>query len=359
MLYLRTGGNGSGKTLLTLKDVRELQLKTKRPVCFNLRPADHPEKPNTPYCNLKPAIIEEFGWKGIHFKDWELQESGTIFLIDECHYDMPKGGTAKPPQHIERLTEHRSRGFDFFLLTQHPSNIDVFVRKLVQAPGWHQHIKRLAGALAVANVVQWDAVNLQCEQAGSGKSGEVKTRPYPRDVYKWYDSAELHTGKVRIPKAAIILALCVVAIPLLFMRGIGTIAKTSEPDEGGKPATEAYVARPVNSANAAVKPRTAQELAEAHTPRIEGLMHTAAIYDALTTPKRVPVPAACISTPSKRCKCWTQDATAYPTTPEVCAQIVANGIFLPFAPDPAPTQTVALATGDNTAGRTRPHPGRP
>jgi zona occludens toxin len=176
MLYLRTGGNGSGKTLLTLKDVRELQLQTKRPVCYNLRPADHPTKPNTPYCNLKPEVIEEFGWKGIHFKDWEAQESGTIFVIDECHYDMPKGGTAKPPQHIERLTEHRSRGFDFFLLTQHPSNIDVFVRKLVQAPGWHQHIKRLAGALAVANVVQWDAVNLQCEQAGSGKSGEVKTR---------------------------------------------------------------------------------------------------------------------------------------------------------------------------------------
>lgn len=355
MLYLRTGGNGSGKTLLTLKDVRELQLKTKRPVCFNLRPANHPEKPNTPYCNLKPSVIEEFGWKGIHFKDWEEQESGTIFLIDECHYDMPKGGTAKPPQHIERLTEHRSRGFDFFLLTQHPSNIDVFVRKLVQAPGWHQHIKRLAGALAVANVVQWDAVNLQCEQAGSGKSGEVKTRPYPRDVYKWYDSAELHTGKVRIPKAAIILALCVVAVPLLFMRGISTVAKT---DGSEKPSHAASIV-PVSGANAAARPRTAAELVEAHRPRIEGLMHTAAVYDPLTAPKRVPVPAACISTASKGCKCWTQDATVYPTTPAICAQIVTNGVFLHFAPDPLPVQPVALASGDKAGGPDRPPVGHP
>jgi len=295
MFYLRTGGNGSGKTLLTLQDVRELQLETNRPVCFNLRPADHPEKPNTPYCNLKPEIIKQFGWTGIHFEDWESQAPGTIFLIDECHYDLPKRGTGKPATHIERLTEHRALGFDFFLLTQHPSNIDVFVRKLVQAPGWHQHIKRLAGALPVANVIQWDAVNLACEQAGSGKSGEVKTRPYPKAVYSWYDSAQLHTGKVRIPKAVFVLVACVVAIPLLFIRGITGVAKREDAEKSSSAVVASGTARTRD-----VLPRfqSPGDYVSAYAPRVEGLMHTAPAYDGMTSPRRVPVPAACISSSS-------------------------------------------------------------
>ena len=36
MFYLVTGGVGTGKTLFTLKWVRELQLETGRPVCYCL-----------------------------------------------------------------------------------------------------------------------------------------------------------------------------------------------------------------------------------------------------------------------------------------------------------------------------------
>ena len=37
MLYLISGANGAGKTLNTLKWVRERQLKENRPVCHNGR----------------------------------------------------------------------------------------------------------------------------------------------------------------------------------------------------------------------------------------------------------------------------------------------------------------------------------
>lgn len=327
MFYLRTGGNGSGKTLLTLKDVRELQLQTGRPVYFNIRPADDPKKPDGPYSNLKPETIAEFGWKPFRFAEWESIEDNAIFLVDECHYDIPKMGTANPPAHIQRLTEHRARGFDFFLLTQHPGNINVFVRKLVQAPGWHQHIKRLAGALPVANVIQWDAVNLSCEQAGSGKSGEVKTRPYPREVYGWYDSAVLHTGRTRIPKAVWVLIACCVLIPWLVYRGFTNVAKKDGVPKG----KEAVTATAKGGAGAA--PRTASELVAAHRPRIAGLVHTAPIYDRLTEPKRVPVPAACMESRTAGCKCFTQDATVYQTTEDICRQIVRSGLFLAFSPN--------------------------
>ncbi len=149
--------------------------------------------------------------------------------------------------------------------------------------------------------------------------------------------------------------LCVIAVPLLFMRGIGNIAKT---DASEKPATSATFA-PAMTASAAARPQTAQELVEAHRPRIDGLMHTAAVYDTLTTPKRVPVPAACISMASKGCKCYTQDGTTYNTTPQICAQVVANGIFLHFTPDPLPQQEAVLASGDNTGTQSSPPVGHP
>lgn len=333
MLYLRTGGNGSGKTLFTLQDVRKLQLETGRPVCINIRPANDPKKPNKPYCNLKQSTIDEFGWKLIRFEDWEKQDKGTIFLVDECHYDLPgRPAGQKPPPHIARLTEHRSSGYDFFLLTQHPKNIDVFVRNLVQAPGWHQHVKRLAGAAPLSNFVQWDAVNLQCEQFGSGKNAQIKTRPFPKEVYDWYESAYIHTGKVRIPKQVIVLALCVIAVPVLFyfgfskaVGGVGGSKSSEASAKGGGGQT--------GGGGSTARPKSSAEYVSSYQPRIPGLMHTAPAYDALTTPKRVPVPAACVEMQSVGCKCYTQDATPYPVDLAMCRQLVAHGAFLAFQPE--------------------------
>ena len=335
MLYLRTGGNGSGKTLLTLKDVRALQLETGRPVCINIRPANDPKKPNEPYCNIKPEKLEEFGWKKVRFEDWEAQEDGTIFLIDECHYDLPtRPASQRPPHHIQRLTEHRARGFDFFLLTQHPKNIDSFVRNLVQAPGWHQHIKRLGGALPVANFHQWDAVNLECHKFGSARDAETKTRPYPKDVYGWYDSATIHTGKKRIPWRVWFILIAVVLIPVLFWRGFSSVGKgesakksTEKVEASGKPGTSGGAAAAVNQV------KTPSEYVASYKPRVGQFMHTAPAYDGLTTPKRVPIPAACIEMPSKGCKCYTQDATPYPADLAMCRDLVAHGTFLAFQPE--------------------------
>lgn len=331
MIYLRTGGNGSGKTLLTLKDVRALQLETGRPVCINIRPATDKDNPNKPYCNLNPEVIADFGWTPFRFPDWQAQADGTIFLIDECHYDLPlRAGSASPPPYIQRLTEHRSRGFDFFLLTQHPSNFDGFVRKLVQAPGWHQHIKRLGGALPVANVIQWDAVNTNCEKAGSGKSGEVSTRPYPTEVYKWYKSAVLHTGKKRIPKMVYVLGACVVLVPLLFWLAVGSLTKKE--DAPAKTGAATVFAAGQGMSQPGAKVMTASEYVASYEPRVPGLALTAPRYDAVQQVTQAPKPAACIDgvrpgTGVRSCLCWTQQATALPVPEDLCRQIAKGGYF--------------------------------
>lgn len=148
MIYLRTGSNGTGKTLLTLRDVRAKSLLENRPVYHNGRFEVVPGGPLD-------------AWQKVDFKDWQSVPDGAIFIIDECHNDMPLRGSSAPlPECIKMLAEHRRRGFDFYLITQHPMNLDAFVRRLIGSPGWHQHLKRVSGAPLVS-VLEWSGVNDQ------------------------------------------------------------------------------------------------------------------------------------------------------------------------------------------------------
>lgn len=353
MLYLRTGTNGSCKSLFTLKDVREKQVAEGRGVCVligkpplmegskEIEPAD----PERRYLKIYPKTMAEFGWTECHYSEWWSQPDGTIFLGDECHNYFPKraNGSAVPP-YVSRLAEHRSRGFDFFLLTQHPSNIDPFIVKIIGAPGWHQHLKRVAGGSSVSSVIQWDAVNMNCEKAGSGRNAQVTMRGHPKDVYDWYQSAELHTAKLKVPRAAIWLMVFMVLIPT-FLGGAGymlwkqTIGKAGQQEAAAAKHDAQALAMGgtgtgSRSTASTTKAITTSEYIQAHRPRIEGLRHTAPVYDELTKPERVAVPAACMSM-GTRCKCYTQEATIYQTTDAICQQIVKNGLWLDFNPNGA------------------------
>ncbi|WP_038206667.1 zonular occludens toxin domain-containing protein [Xenophilus azovorans] len=340
MLYLRTGANGSCKSLFTLKDLRDKQVKEGRSVCVIIgKPATQTEPADTErrYLRIKPKTMQEFGWVECHYSEWWSQPDGTIFLADECHNWLPKrpNGSAVP-EYISKLAEHRSRGFDFFLLTQHPSNLDSFVTKLIGAPGWHQHLKRVAGGSNVTSVIQWDAVNNQCEKNGAGRSGQVTMRGQPKEVYEWYDSAELHTGKTRIPRAAIFLAVSLVLIPTLlggggYMLWKRTVGKAPQQAQLQAPGAMPVAGQGSGGQQHAVK--TTAEYIASYQPRLAGLRHSAPAYDELTKPARVPVPAACMSMGDK-CKCYTQDATPYTVDAMLCKQIVASGIWLDFDPNP-------------------------
>ncbi len=195
MLHLITGTNGAGKTLHALKWVMERSKKENRPVCHNGR--------------FKPkegGPLES--WKQIDFKDWQNEPDGTIFLVDECHNDLPnRAAGAVVPEHVKMLAEHRRRGFDFYLISQHPANVDSFVRRLIGSPGWHRHIKRIWGQDFVS-VLEWDSVNLNCEKANSSSTnGTSSQSKFPKEVYEWYESATIHTNKKKIPKEIIQLPM--------------------------------------------------------------------------------------------------------------------------------------------------------
>lgn len=327
MIYLRTGANGTFKTVFTLEDVRKLQLETGRPVCVNAR------------FKMLPAKLAEFEWKVIEFKDWEAQDDGTIFLIDECHNDMPvrQNGSAVPPQ-IAKMAEHRARGFDFFLLTQHPMNIDSFIRKIIGSPGYHQHHKRILGGSDLVRVRQWDAVRSDCEKDGSQGSAEVKTRTPNKDVYTWFESATLHTAKWRIPKAVWVFLICAFVVPGLFYAGFKFITpKKTTPQalEAQKNSTAPTLAGAAKDSRAPAM--TTAEYLASFAPRVTDLQHTSPRYDQVTQPTQAPYPAACVLMGSK-CKCYTTQATALPTPDALCREIVKGGFYIDWQAPPAPAQ---------------------
>lgn len=328
-IYLTTGANGAGKTLFTIKEVQERAVKESRPVCYNGGFALNPDGP------LK-------SWKLIDIRDWQKEPDGTIFVVDEAHNDFPARGKGEPPEYVRMLAEHRRRGMDFYIIDQHPMNIDNFVRRLIGSPGWHRHLKRTFGADLVSRI-EWPAVNTQAEKPGSSKSGTVSMVPFPKEVYSWYSSAQLHTGKTRIPRAVYVVGVCVLLGPIA-----GWFAYKGFTAQN-KARADAMVAKvggaaAVPGGGVVVAPRgagvagtlSAAEYLQARKPRIEGLAYSAPVYDSVTQPTAAPYPAACVvgryaGAKGDGCKCYTQQGTVLPVVDSLCRSIVAGGFFVDWA----------------------------
>lgn len=322
MIYLTTGGNGAGKTLLTLKDVREQQLKENRPVYFHGFKAKQ--------------VLLDWGWQEFDPKKWQDLPDGSICVMDECQNEFPAKIQGELPDYINAVAQHRRRrGFDFWMITPHPSLIHVNIRRLIESPSWHRHLKRTAGA-AMVSEIKFNFAEIKCEQPGSGARGVVSMRAYPKEVYDWYESASLHTAKVRIPKQVWVLAACVVLVPVLGYFAVtkvyGSVTKQAKQQD----ATQS--AKPPGQSSSGTPPRerqriTAGEYIADRVARLKDFPHTAPAYDDVTKPTEAPYPAACVQM-GKTCKCYTQQATLLQVSGAVCLQIVAQGFFMDWKTQP-------------------------
>lgn len=313
MIYLTTGGNGAGKTLFTLKDVRDQQLKENRPVYFHGFTANQ--------------ILLDWGWKEFDPKKWQDLPDGSVCVFDECQNEFPAKIQGELPDYINAVAQfRRKRGFDFWMITPHPSLIHVNVRRLIESPSWHRHFKRSFGADMVSEL-RFNHAEMSCEKPNAGKSGQVSMRAYPKEVYDWYKSASLHTGKRKLPKQLWIFLACIVVIPVLIyfvwqhFLNMGKVAT----DPAAKPG-EAMQATAAGGAPVS-KHMTITEYLETRKPRIADLPHTAPMYDEVTKPVTAPYPAACVQD-AKRCLCYTQQGTLMRTSGETCQQIVKYGYFM-------------------------------
>lgn len=301
MITLITGQPGSGKTLLTLDELRK---ETQRPIYYSGIP-----DLRLPWIELdKP-------------EEWPACPPGSIIVIDEAQRAFrPRGAGSVVPRHVSALETHRHAGHDLYIITQHPMLIDGNVRRLV---GEHRHIVRAFGS-KIANVHKWQEVNANPDKIR--KDSIVTTRHYPRDVFALYKSAEQHTHKLRIPPRLAMLVLAPFVLGALgygiykWQQGMidpGRIMGEAKPDTAQPPGrTESpQEARPDGGGYRDLN---------AFIPRVPGVPESAPRYDEITTPKRAPQIAGCVSG-ATACRCYMPDGSRYPTTEDICRHVASNG----------------------------------
>jgi zona occludens toxin len=355
MITLGTGLPGNGKTLFMLWYLAAKAKKENREVFYH---------------NVKGLDVQKVGpWQPFDPEKWMELPHGAMVLIDECQEvfrKLPNG--SKPPAHYEALATHRHKGLDIFLITQHPTLIDNFVRRLV---GQHFHSVRKFG-LQRSTVYEWSSAQAAPELVSTQKSAVTLKWKYPKEVFTWYKSAEVHTVKRAIPAKLILAVVGVVAFVGFGYWVLDRYQHRYDKKEVAAvaPGAVAPVAIPgavgvaPGLAHAPVDPvADLKEYVWKGTPRVAGLQETAPKYDALTVPVRVPIPAMCIQKGSVRnasemsCKCWSQQATPMDVPFNMCIEFARNGFFREFDAD-KDQQQVARADASEKVLSNRPDASR-
>lgn len=316
MITLITAVPGSGKTLYTLKTLSELAKREDRQVY---------------YYGIKLTDLGKklLGW--IELEDplkWFELPPQAIVVIDEFQKVFPKRPNGSPvPKYMSEFETHRHLGIDVWLITQGTKLFDTHLKDLI---GKHIHLLRIFGAKA-AQVLKWDG----CQQNPNSKSVKADCLDsskfiYPKEVFKWYVSAEAHTHKLQIPRKfwalMIFLVLSIAAVYLSF-HFVGKLGKT----DSDKMAS-AGASAPVGQVQGGAQPKhikTAAEYAADRVPRIDGVPESEPRYDELAVPKTFPRIVACIAS-TKKCGCFTQQGTPVDIPEFKCRQHVERPQFDPY-----------------------------
>lgn len=311
MIELRTGTPGAGKTLLAIAAVKKWSEKDSRPVF---------------YSGITITDAVALPWSEIDAEKWFEAPPNSIILIDECQrLFRPRGNGAQVPKYVSELETHRHNGLDLVLITQHPMLVDSNVRRLV---GRHLHVSRRFG-MQRASVFEYES----CKDQPLSKIDSATARheiSYPKEVFSWYKSAEVHTVKRRLPAKFFLIAGSILAAIGGAWWVWDSFQKKLHPDPvaSSAPAPEYRAAPGRGRLDAPVDPlRWYKDRA----PRVAGFAYTAPFYDEVTKPVTAPYPAVCISSKTK-CLCHSQQSTRLDVPDAICRQIASNGFFKDWQP---------------------------
>jgi zona occludens toxin len=260
---------------------------------------------------------------------WESLPDGSLIVVDEAQKWFPAKRSGEPIPPIAALSEHRHRGFDFVLITQHPNLLDVYIRRLV---GEHIHVLRRFGSHTCERI-RWGECVDDPQSIAMRRCGTSQIWRYPKALFTAYTSATQHTHKRSIPWR-------LVALPLILMGVIGAIYSVqlgAGSDDAAPTRAKAAgdvrrerAAPPVNVAEQRA-PLTLEEYVQRHTPRVAGLPYSAPIFDArkpISEPRYV-----CAATPY-RCVCLTEQGTRVQMERNTCIHIAYNGYYDPYRRPP-------------------------
>lgn len=326
MITLSTGLPGAGKSLYTITYVKQYAEKEGRPVYYH---------------GIKdlslPWLPMENG------ADWTECPSGSIIVIDECQTTFrPRSNGSTVPKHVAELETHRHKGYDIFLITQHPQLLDANVRKLI---GRHFNVIRAFG-FGKAMIHEFQECK---DQPAKSKADSIKHLfSYPKESYTYYKSAEIHTVKSRLPAKVYFL----IAVPIILMAiayAVFSYLPGHKKDKSIQGIDKSNLVQVSQS-----KPAEKTYL-ENRTPEIQNFAFTAPVYKEIIKPVRAPYPAACVQSKRTGCNCYTSQATKLQIDEAVCQQIVKTGIFIDWEMDAQNATTAQKAQTQQGDGDAVPH----
>lgn len=304
MITLTTGVPGSGKSLYSIDYIKRKAEKENRDVYFH---------------GIKDLVLP---W--IELEDptkWHELPVGAIIVIDECQTVFrPRGAGTSVPSYIAAMETHRHKGYDIFLITQHPMLVDQNIRRLV---GQHFHVVRKFG-MQRATVHEFGS----CHEITQRNLAQAVRHDYKytAEAFSYYKSAEMHTHKRRIPARVYFL----MAAPLLIAALVWFGWKKLDSMKQAQPKEIASTSQP-GQASASTTATEDKQLAylEQYVPRVKNLPWTAAAYDETTKPQDAPRPQACIENHTKKtCRCIDQQGNTLHVDANFCGNFVKHGMFV-------------------------------
>ena len=166
--------------------------------------------------------------------DWRDLPDGSIVFFDEAHEHPAFSaqdllGTARTDAEKKRkaeildigdsLTLHGHFGFDIYLITQNPK----LLREQVRAACSVHYVMRRLWGLDVAMIYEFAEVQTYFANATRKQALSVKRFRYPKNLYKYYVSSNVHNIQKRVP----LLYMAFFAIPIaIFALGFSKARET-------------------------------------------------------------------------------------------------------------------------------------
>lgn len=166
--------------------------------------------------------------------DWRDLPDGSIIFFDEAHEHPAFSsqdllGTARTDAEKKRkseildigdsLTLHGHFGFDIYLITQNPK----LLREQVRAACSVHYVMRRLWGLDVAMIYEFAEVQTYFANATRKQALSVKRFRYPKNLYKYYVSSNVHNIQKRVP----LLYMAFFAIPIaIFALGYSKASET-------------------------------------------------------------------------------------------------------------------------------------
>lgn len=185
MIYLITGVPGSGKTLYSIRLIKEW-LKEGRTVF---------------------ADIDALNIEGVKPSpsDWRDTPEGSVVVYDECQKIFPSDGKAgvASDERMRAMETHRHTGHDLVFITQAPTFVHHRIRKLT---GKHIHAYRALG-LKGCTLFKWDGICDNPNGFHERKLADTERWTYPADLFNCYKSATVHTHKFKMPRKILVIGV--------------------------------------------------------------------------------------------------------------------------------------------------------